>query len=192
MISIDLDYAVKKMLLFWAQLGADGVFVDGLEAYAKDVYLANALDTWKTSFKQYGTQNVDHAFMTSRTMADLAEAEAVRFFGLVEAEVDPEDNFTVLAARVSEAAVWSVGEDRPWINWIAEGNGVNVTNAVLAVQMLMPGSISLEDEHLKEGNQSLVIHYAFHVKADEAGSVIEMLNINMMYNFNPLAGTSSG
>ncbi len=157
-MTVDLEYAVAKVIEFWANLEVDGLFLDGLEHFAGDPFIASSIKKWDDVFAKYGPGGGRNRriLMTSYRFAhELAvrgnegSNEAITHFQLLDAELElatQSNNISALSERVMNISTWDAIEGRPWINWNLESNDgeVAVTKAHLAFQFFMPGTVSVD------------------------------------------------
>ncbi len=179
-VSVDLQHAVSKAVEFWGGVGADGVFLDGLERFDEEPDMAGRLRLWdlslngnsrqpssssSSSVSDSGGEAERKILMASyqmvRNLQDKSEredggksfAEALNHLSLLDAKLDLDSSDVDGMNRlVSEAAAWDMEEGRPWINWNmrvssggkATATSLPLTNAHLAFQLFLPGTISID------------------------------------------------
>lgn len=77
-LSLSLSLSVSLCIEFWARLGIDGIFLDGLErfAFGKDDWVPTRVANWENVFEKYGTTDNKRILMTSYKFAKhLTEAD---------------------------------------------------------------------------------------------------------------------
>ena len=154
-------HAVERCVEFWAKIGADGVFIDGLERFAGDKSIATYVEVFDKVFSSHAATSNPRVIMTSYKfahalqLAEAAEAEhALSHIGLLDATLDldavPPVNETEWSRRLSESideiSEWDVAvKNRPWINWnLRFVGGLPLSDAALAFQTFLPGTISVD------------------------------------------------
>ena len=73
--------SVSKCIEFWARLGIDGIFLDGLErfGFGQDDWVPTRVADWENIFEKYGTTANKRIIMTSYKFAQhLTESENVK------------------------------------------------------------------------------------------------------------------
>jgi len=163
-MDLDLEHQVENAIRFWISAGADGVFLDGLENYEVDAWMAPKIINWHGLLDRYAkTASKSKVLMTSYKFAheiteklEAKEAEeALAKINLLDAHLDLNVNITNLEATMEDITHWDTIKGRPWINWNIETSGLQMSNAAIALQMLLPGTINLngiqggEDETMK-------------------------------------------
>ena len=64
-ISLDLSHQVENAIKFFMESGVDGVFLEGLEHFGADNYVADAVLAWKRVINRFGVTNRSRIMMTS-------------------------------------------------------------------------------------------------------------------------------
>ncbi len=162
-ISVDLEHAVTRVIVHWAELGVDGVFLDGLEHFAGDAFVADALSHWDAQFSKFAvTPNkrilmASYLFIHNLQEERNADAEAaMRHIGLLDARLDlslGSGNVSALSQSIADISAWDATEGRPWINWNLQSPPS--THAALAFQLLLPGTITVRDDSRPRALQNL-------------------------------------
>ncbi len=161
-MTVDLDYAVAKVVEFWTNLGVDGLFLDSLEHFAGDPFIASSVEKWDDIFVKYASGNGSNRriLMTSYRFAHELSVrgnedsdKAIAHFQLLDAELGlatQSNNISALSERVMNISTWDAIEGRPWINWNLESNDGEeaVTKAHLAFQFFMPGTVSVDSSDI--------------------------------------------
>lgn len=150
-LPLDQEYQVSKNIEFWAKLGADGIFLDGLEQFGSDVYISRTVSQWSTIFEKAATSPNKKILMTSYLFAQNlkssknAEAgEALSHIKLLDASLDATQNYEELHNLLTTIAAWDNVKGRPWINWNLV-QPLPLSRAALAFQFFLPGTISVPD-----------------------------------------------
>ena len=132
-LDMDMEHHVDAAIRFWMILGADGVFLDGLERFKADNWIARKISSWKGLLDRFGSgttttnNNRSHILMTSYKFAqgltgnpdipdDVAQ-EALANLDLLDAHLDLEKNITDMEMEMQNITNWDNIESRPWINW---------------------------------------------------------------------------
>jgi len=156
-ISLELEQQVENAVKFWMECGADGIFLDGLDHFGADNWVADSVMSWKKIIDRFGVTNRSRIMMTSYRFAHNLEVhnnergkEALKVINLLDAtfDLDPlmessHDNFTIVSEAVAAMSAWDAIDERPWINWNLRSQSVPLTNAARALQMLLPGTINV-------------------------------------------------
>lgn len=167
-LTLELDFAVSKHIAFWSGLDVDGVFLDGLERFSSDALIANTLSKWQLLLTKVKTgRSQEKIIMTSYKFAEnLHEDEdkekdretILSHIKLLDATVNLSKlNFSVLSAEIASVVTWDTQvRSRPWINWNLDPTSIasNNSKAAVALQFLLPGTVSLEDGSISEGLMS--------------------------------------
>ena len=152
-LSLGLQHHVDMAIQFWMQLGADGIFLDGLEDFTANKWVAKQITSWEGLLDRYGTSENKRILMTSYKFAKTLSAnqdvpedvirEAFSRISLLDAHLDLDlrTNISDLIADMDEITRWDSVESRPWINWNMKVD--KMSNAAVALQMLLPGTINL-------------------------------------------------
>jgi len=168
-MSYELERAIMTAIVFWAELGVDGISIVGLENYIEDPFLTKNIKTWKAKFEQYGsTPNIKILSGPSalpRNIEMVSPAEegeelspaftSIQSFGLLDAAVNLDEvridqvNST-FGDSVASITKWDFAPSQPWIHWSVEGEREELTNAELALLMFLPGSVSLQELPLQQ------------------------------------------
>ena len=129
-LDMDMEHHVDAAIRFWMILGADGVFLDGLEHFKADNWIARKISSWNGLLDRFGestTTNRSRILMTSYKFAqgltgnpdipdDVAQ-EALANLDLLDAHLDLEKNITDMEMEMQNITNWDNIESRPWINW---------------------------------------------------------------------------
>jgi len=162
-LDLEMEHYVDDAIRFWISHGADGIFLDGLETFDVNVWVAQKISYWHglldrfTSSTGSETTTYSRILMTSYKFAkeltdnvdDIkAVDEALAKINLLDAhlDLDLKTNITLLEQEMDEIAHWDTIAQRPWINWnLQTSTSTNPTsNAAVALQMLLPGTINLD------------------------------------------------
>ncbi len=154
-ISMELKHQVELSIKFWAEKGADGIFLQGLENFDwQGDWVVKDVSRWKDALEQYGQHTTNtRILMTSYKLVEklsdngLPVDEALRYISLLDANIVLDSgNVTVISSSLDEVAEWDAHETRPWINWnfkMSKDANESIRNAEAAFQMLLPGTINL-------------------------------------------------
>ena len=159
-ITLDLQQDVSKAIQFLMQQGVDGIFLDGLEQFGSDIWVAEKVKIWRDVIDQYGITNRTRILMTSYKFAHNLEKannaksdDALKHISLLDAtlqttsDTDDEEADVIVFNKTSDAlneiATWDSVKGRPWINWNIDSESLPLSNAALALQMLLPGTINI-------------------------------------------------
>jgi len=176
-VSLRLEQEVETAIKFFMEVGSDGVFLDGLEHFGADEWVANSVMQWKRIIDRFGVTNRARIMMTSYKFAQKLDThnnekgkEALKVINLLDATFDMDlingmennknNNFTVVSDDLASVSAWDSIDSRPWINWNLKSQAVPLTNAARALQMLLPGTININhpsgqsDEERLTGNMS--------------------------------------
>lgn len=153
-MSLALEHHVDAAIQFWMELGADGIFLDRLEFFETDEWLAKHISNWQGLLERFGSSNRSKILMASYKFAysltfnpnipyEIAQ-EALKHLSLLDANLNlnQPNNITHLEMDLEEITAWDTIESRPWINWNLQAP-MPLTNAAIALQMLLPGTINL-------------------------------------------------
>jgi hypothetical protein len=156
-----LSFRVSNSILFWASKGADGISFLGLEGYATDRFICERLSTWVTDFELFSRRD-QRVLITSTQFPELYASggpdsvegnSPVDNIHLLEAKIDIslDRNFTQLQEDIEKASLWDRAPSLPWILWKQESSTTygELTAAQLAIQMLLPGTITLPGDILR-------------------------------------------
>ena len=167
-MSLSLIQNVTKAIKTWAEFGADGLSLAGLESFASDPYIATSAKQWKQNFDKYGVspnpkiltvssdlpqriQQLEEEAATKEKsdMVDLATDQpilsreaanaGIASFHLLDAELDLRAENVEEA--VGRAAQWDRAPTQPWLSWALDSGPTN--QAQLAFQLLLPGTLRL-------------------------------------------------
>ena len=64
-VSLRLEQEVETAIKFFMDVGSDGVFLDGLEHFGADEWVANSVTQWKRIIDRFGITNRARIMMTS-------------------------------------------------------------------------------------------------------------------------------
>ena len=166
-MSLELQQEVSQTIRYFMQEGADGIFLDGLEHFATDKWVAEKVKIWHDMLDQYGITNRSRILMTSYLFAhNLAKADnekaddAMKNINLLDATLNLQSDsserdadeiaiFNSTSDSVNKIVMWDTVKGRPWINWNLDTENLPLSNAALALQMLLPGTINIGNT---EGN----------------------------------------
>jgi len=163
-LDMDMEHHVDAAIRFWMILGADGVFLDGLERFKADNWIARKISSWNGLLDRFGGEtNRSHILMTSYKFAqgltgnpdipdDVAQ-EALAHLDLLDAHLDLDKNITDMEMEMQNITNWDNIDSRPWINWNLQGS-LPLSNAAIALHMLLPGTINLNGANLNYSNDS--------------------------------------
>ncbi len=158
----ELAHSITKAIRYWAKIGTDGIFLDGLEHFVDEQLFDTYLGVWNDVFKKYARTKNRSAFMCSYDFIRVLEKKyeerndggdsfnkVLGYFSLLDTTLDLDSrNIAEISRDVLEAAVWGMAEGRPWINWnmrlAGRSVGLPLTKAHLAFQFFLPGTISVE------------------------------------------------
>jgi len=159
-MGFDLEQRITKAIVFWAKLEIDGISLSGLEHYAKDPYLQQNIETWKSKFNQYGkspnskiltssyllpenVQKLNTHMLEDEEIAQTKGYENIKDFSLLEAELslEPEADKQVMKEAIKNAAKWDFAPTQPWIDWKLSNR--KFSKAQLAFLYFLPGTISV-------------------------------------------------
>jgi len=180
-MTFDLEQAITESIVFWAGKGVDGITLVGLEEFAKDPYIVNNVETWKSKFFQYGVSPNAKILTASYLLPHLIDAtdcndiiensgetpskgsEVITDFSLLDATLNIDEDIKTITKQVECVAKWDMVLSRPWINWNLEtpNRSEPFSNAEIAFQMLLPGTINIDRimynlSSLGTGNHSLI------------------------------------
>jgi len=167
-LDMDMEHHVDAAIRFWMILGADGVFLDGLERFKADNWIARKISSWNGLLDRFGGEtNRSHILMTSYKFAqgltgnpdipdDVAQ-EALAHLDLLDAHLDLDKNITDMEMEMQNITNWDNIDSRPWINWNLQGS-LPLSNAAIALHMLLPGTINLNGANLNYSNDSTTSH----------------------------------
>jgi len=158
-LDLELEHYVDDAIKFWISHGADGIFLDGLEIFDVNVWVAQKISYWHGLLDRYSSKGLEPShpriLMTSYKFAKeltdnvddkKAVEEALEKIDLLDAhlDLDLKTNITHLEEDMGEITHWDTLAHRPWINWNLQTQTTNpASNAAVAVQMLLPGTINL-------------------------------------------------
>ena len=160
-ISLDLQQDVSKAIAYFMQQGADGIFLDGLEHFGSDRWAAEKVKIWRDMLDQYGVTNNSRILMTSYKFAKNLEKannakadEALKHISLLDATLSLETStnedteqdvalFNKTSESLNDIVMWDSVKGKPWINWNLDTESIPLSNAALALQMLLPGTINI-------------------------------------------------
>jgi len=157
-LDLDLQHDVDKAIEFWMSQGADGIFLDGLEHFRPDKFLAQQISYWHSLLDRYGTSLKTKILMTSYKFAkklsdnehipEEARDQALQLISLLDAhlELDQDLDIDRMEQDMLDITQWDTIQSRPWINWNLKTT-LPLSNAATALQMLLPGTINLVDTH---------------------------------------------
>ena len=156
-ISLKLEQQVENAVKFFMEQGSDGIFLDGLEHFGADDWVSDSVMSWKKIIDRFGITNRSRILMTSYKFAHNLDLnsndkgkEALKMINLLDATLDLDpyhensQNFTDVYESFAAMAAWDSIEERPWINWNLKTEKIPLTNAALALQMLLPGTINIK------------------------------------------------
>ena len=164
-MSLALEHNVDEAISFWMKLGADGIFLDGLENFKTDKYMAKKIANWQELLERFGTSKRSKILMASYKFAhsltynpdipDEVAQEALDHLNLLDANMNLNqiNNITLLEKEMQEITAWDAIDSRPWINWNLQTT-LPLSNAAVALQMLLPGTINL-NQPLANNNLSI-------------------------------------
>ena len=151
----------------WAEMGVDGIAIVGLEMFQHDPYIAITVQNWKIYFNKYSKSPYPRILTASYQLPHNIEAateevtdddtkkdsvtgyDSIASFELLEASLSLE-SLDQLEEAVSDIARWDRAPSQPWILWnIDLVSGLD--HAELALNMLLPGTISVRLEDLDTG-----------------------------------------
>ena len=175
MMSIHLIQNVTLAIKDWAERGVDGISLIGLEQFAQDPYFSVTAANWKVNFHKYGSsqnrkiltashllpQRLEEIHLEAATEADTAASsraghlsgyDGIASFELLDATLGGLDSEASLGSAeasdlVASIARWDHAPSQPWISWSLEAD-VSLNEAELAVNMLLPGTVSLQGSSL--------------------------------------------
>ena len=164
-ITLELQQDVSRAIQYLMQMGVDGIFLDGLEHFGSDIWVAEKVKIWRDVIDQYGITNKTRILMTSYKFAHNLEKasnakaeEALKHISLLDATLnfhtsslnadDKESEVDVVlfnktSDSLNDIAEWDSVKGRPWINWNIDSETLPLSNAALALQMLLPGTINI-------------------------------------------------
>ena len=165
-ITLELQQDVSKVIQYLMKQGVDGIFLDGLEHFGSDIWVAEKVKIWRDVIDQYGITNRTRVLMTSYKFAhNLEQAnnakseDALKHISLLDATLNfqtttslnenengSEDDvilFHKTSDSLNDIATWDSIKGRPWINWNIDSETLPLSNAALALQMLLPGTINI-------------------------------------------------
>jgi len=170
MMSLNLIQNVTRAIKSWAEYGVDAISIVGLEHFARDPYIAKTVENWKINFNKYGTSRgkkiLSASYLLPKKLEEADNAYEDLYSGIASFElldativlgrsshasgsdiVEESDNSTHddLAALVDDVARWDHAPSQPWILWSMDIDQVmDLHQAELAINMLLPGTISLQ------------------------------------------------
>ena len=155
-LDMELEHQVDYAIQFWIESGADGIFLDGLESFDVNIWVARKISYWHGLLDRYAiNETLSKILMTSYKFAkDLTEkvseedaSEALAKISLLDAnlDLDLKTNITHLEADMERITRWDTIKSRPWINWNLDTSTYPLNNAAVALQMLLPGTINLKE-----------------------------------------------
>ena len=168
MMSIHLIQNVTLAIKDWAERGVDGISLIGLEQFAQDPYFSVTAANWKVNFHKYGSSKnrkiLTASHLLPQRLAELhLEAESseaghlsgydgIASFELLDATLGSLGSEASLGSPeasdlVASIARWDRAPSQPWISWSLEAE-VSLDAAELAVNMLLPGTVSLQGHSL--------------------------------------------
>ena len=176
-LSLDIEHRVNLAIEFWTKLGSDGIFLHGLQFFDTDVWIAQKITSWHSLLDRF---DQDHErskiLMTSYVFAqhltamveESEAAQALSKISLLDADfnLDLFSNITDLEEDLDRITHWDTIKSRPWINWNLETSNP-LSNAALAMQMLLPGTINLNN-------------YTFFETSDNNDSIKNMTNLRAL------------
>ena len=68
-MSLDLEHQIDESIQFWMKHGADGIFLEGLEHFHTDRWIAQSISNWQGLLDRFGTTNRSQILMTSYKFA---------------------------------------------------------------------------------------------------------------------------
>ena len=128
-LDLDLQHDVDKAIEFWVSQGADGIFLDGLEHFRPDKFLAQQISYWHSLLDRYGTSLKTKILMTSYKFAkklsdnehipEEARDQALQLISLLDAhlELDQDLDIDRMEQDMLDITQWDTIQSRPWINW---------------------------------------------------------------------------
>jgi hypothetical protein len=184
MMSLSLIQNVTIAIKNWGEVGVDGISIVGLEHFGKDPYIATTAASWKTNFLKYGTSSNTKILTTSYLLPQNIEAFATKLeadeasqpdfsgivsFDLLDATItlDSLQNNEDTIQTINSAARWDKAPTQPWINWNIKSHEVNLKNAEIAFQMLLPGTLNLQLtalDLLNQENQLLLVSKLIEIR----------------------------
>ena len=170
MMSIHLIQNVTLAIKAWAERGVDGISLIGLELFAQDPYFSVTAENWKVNFHKYGSsqnrkiltashllpQRLEEIHLEAATedesASHLSSYDGIASFELLDATLGSLGAEASLGSPeasdlVASIARWDHAPSQPWISW-SLGTEVSLDGAELAVNMLLPGTVSLQGRNL--------------------------------------------
>jgi len=169
MMSIHLIQNVTLAIKDWAERGVDGISLIGLEQFAQDPYFSVTAANWKVNFHKYGSsknrkiltashllpQRLAEFHLEAESSAEaghLSGYDGIASFELLDATLGSLGSEASLGSPeasdlVASIARWDRAPSQPWISWSLEAE-VSLDAAELAVNMLLPGTVSLQGHSL--------------------------------------------
>ena len=162
-LSLELQQDVSRVIQYFMQQGTDGIFLDGLEHFGSDRWAAEKVKVWRDILDQYGVTNRTRILMTSYKFAHNLEKadhgkadDALKHINLLDATLDLQTSssknivedvslFNETSDSINDIVMWDTVKGRPWINWNLGTETFPLSNAALALQMLLPGTINIGD-----------------------------------------------
>jgi hypothetical protein len=154
--SLALQHDVDLAIQFWITCGVDGIFLDGLEDFEANIWLAQQISAWQSLLERYGPKTEKarilmtsykfaHAISNNGLPQDVVNT-AMNHINLLDAQVDLDlmTNMTQMTSDIQSITEWDTVQARPWINWNLK-TSLPLSNAAIAFQMLLPGTINLND-----------------------------------------------
>lgn len=156
-LSFALEQHVTNCIQFWSTIGVDGISITGLENFAVNYYTPNRIRRWSDIFEEHATTPNQRLLMTSYLFAERMQSipnlvdEALSHFGLLDANLDlnslDRENVTDLALTLESITKWDVAiKNRPWINWNLNPGRLPLSNAGLALQFFLPGTVTVRQQ----------------------------------------------
>lgn len=170
-LTLELEGEVDAAIRFWISAGADGIFLDNLDAFQVNVWVAKKITYWHGLLERFAPSSTSETskrriLMTSYKFAKLltdqvekSEAsQALSKLSLLDAHLDMDlkaDNITLLEQDMEQITHWDTIESRPWINWNLQTQSKKLSNAAIALQMLLPGTININAlQHQEQSSSS--------------------------------------
>lgn len=156
-LTLELESKVDSAIRFWISNGADGIFLDNLDAFQVNVWVAKKIAYWHGLLDRFaptsGPNSKRRILMTSYKFAKLLTekveeteaSEALSKLSLLDAHLDMDlkTNITLLEQDMQQITHWDTLQSRPWINWNLQTQSAQLSNAAIALQMLLPGTINI-------------------------------------------------
>lgn len=166
----ELERAIMTAVVFWAELGVDGISILGLETFSGDPFLPGNIQTWKAKFNQYGSSpntkilcgpsllphNIEMISPRVEGSDTSPAFVGIQSLGLLDAtvKVGTDELNESIIETVDAATKWDLAPSQPWIHWSVEGDQEELSNAEMAFLMFLPGTVSLQV--LPQENEELV------------------------------------